>query len=52
LNASLLVVVFTLSGKRFQLSTTLTGNEYFLTSVQHSCVGINCAGISCAGLVV
>jgi hypothetical protein len=33
LNASLLVVVFTLSGKRFQLSTTLTGNEYFLTSV-------------------
>ncbi len=37
LNASLVGAVFTVSGRRFQGSTTLTVNEYFLVSVRAYC---------------
>ncbi len=42
LKASLPCAVLTNSGSRFHLSTTLTANEYFLTSVRAYCVARPC----------
>jgi hypothetical protein len=47
LNASLPCAVLAASGSWFQLSTTLTAKEYFLTSVRAYCVTRQCAVLVC-----